>query len=101
MSQHDIGVAVPQRTTITRVSEDTMTSPYLDHRRSTRETIEDLIAAREVALVKTTAAAQRWCIDRDLGFLREELARIGDKAAALVADASHPARGELLRDECS
>ena len=99
MSQHDIGVAVRQRTTITRVSEDTMTSPYLDQIRSTRETIEDLIAAREVAPVKT--AAQRWCIDRDLGFLREELARIGDKAAALVADASHPARGELLRDECS
>ena len=92
MSQHDIGVAVRQRTTITRVSEDTMTSPYLDHIRSTRETIEDLIAAREVALVKTTAAAQRWCIDRDLGFLREELARIGDKAAALVADAGHLAR---------
>jgi hypothetical protein len=77
-----------------------MTSPYLDHIRSTRETIEDLIAAREVALVKTTAA-QRWCIDRDLGFLREELARIGGKAAALVADASHLAWGELLRDECS
>ena len=76
-----------------------MTSPYLDHIRSTRETIEDLIAAREVALVKTTAA-QRWCIDRDLGFLREELARIGDKAAALVADTNHLACGELLRDEC-
>jgi hypothetical protein len=36
-----------------------------------------------------------------LGFLREELARIGGKAAALVADASHLAWGELLRDECS
>ena len=93
MSRHDIGVAVRQRTAITRVSEDTITSPYLDHIRSTRETIEDLIAAREVALVKT--AAQRWCIDRDLGFLREELARIGDKAAALVADASNPARGRI------
>jgi hypothetical protein len=83
MSRHDIGVAVRQRTAITRVSEDTMTSPYLDHIRSTREAIEDLIAAREVALVKTRAAAQRWCIDRDLGFLRENWLELATKLQRL------------------
>ena len=53
-----------------------MTSPYLDHTRPTRKIIEELIVTREAALVKTTSAAQRRRIDRDLAFLREELAWI-------------------------
>ena len=54
-----------------------MTSPYLDYTRSTREAIGDLIAAREIELARTSAAAQRRCLKRDLTFLRDELARIG------------------------
>jgi hypothetical protein len=76
MSRHDIGVAVRQRAAITRVPEDTMTSPYLNYVRSTRNTIEELIVARELELAKTTAAAQRWRVERDLIFLQEDLARI-------------------------
>jgi hypothetical protein len=76
MSQHEIEIAVRQRTAIIEVSEDTVTSPYLDRVRSTRKIIEDLIVAREVALTKTTAVAPRRRIERDLTFLRDELARI-------------------------
>ena len=53
-----------------------MISPYLDHLRSTRNIIEELILAREVELAKTTAAAQRRRVERDLNFLRDALARI-------------------------
>ena len=60
---------------MTRVPEDAMTSPYLDYTRSTREIIEELVAAREIELARTSAAAQRRCLERDLSFLRDELAR--------------------------
>ena len=59
-----------------RIAEATMTSPYLAHIRSTRKIIEELIGAREIELAKTTAAAQRRCVEQDLTFLREELARV-------------------------
>jgi hypothetical protein len=78
MSQRDIEIAVLQWTAIhdLRVPEETMTSPYLDHLRPTRKIIEELIAAREIELAKTTATAQRRHVERDLTFLRDELARI-------------------------
>ena len=82
MSQNEIVIAVRQRTAIMRVPEDTMISPYLDHIRSTREILEDLIAAREGELAKTSAAIQPRRVERDLTFLRDELARINDKAEA-------------------
>ena len=82
MSQNEIVIAVRQRTAILRVPEDRMTSPYLDHIRSTREILEDLIAAREGELAKTSAAMQRRRVERDLAFFRDELARINDKAEA-------------------
>jgi hypothetical protein len=66
MSQHDIEIAVP---------EDAVTSPYLDRVRSPRNMIEALILARQVELAKTSAAAQRWRVERDLTFLCDELAR--------------------------
>jgi len=53
-----------------------MTSPYLDHIRATRSIIEGLIVAREIALAKATASAQQQRVQRDLTFLRDELARI-------------------------
>jgi|HubBroStandDraft_2_1064218.scaffolds.fasta_scaffold621089_2 hypothetical protein len=53
-----------------------MTSPYLDQSRPTRKIIEELIVAREAALAKTTSGAERRRIERDLTFLREELAWI-------------------------
>ena len=53
-----------------------MTSPYLDHSRPTRKIVEELILTREAALTKTTSAAERRRIERDLEFLREELAWI-------------------------
>ena len=65
--QHDIEIAVP---------EDAVTSPYLDRARSPRDIIEALIVAREMELAKTSAAAQRWRVERDLTFLRDELARL-------------------------
>jgi len=78
MSPHQIesaaleGAAIhePQR------AEDRMTSPYLDYVRSTREIIEELITAREIDLAKAAVAAQRRRVERDLTFLRDELARI-------------------------
>ena len=91
MSQQHIGIAVRQRTAIQRAPEDTMTSPYLDHIRSTRETIEDLIVAREIELAKTSAAAQRRRVERDLTFLRDELARVEGEAEP----------GPSLRDPCN
>jgi hypothetical protein len=82
MSRQDIEIAVRQRTAPheLRVAEETMTSPYLDHVRSTRNTIEALIVTREVELAKTTTAAQRWRVEGDLTFLRDELARIDRRA---------------------
>ena len=56
-----------------------MTSPYLDQRRSPRQIIEDLIAAREVGRVKAITAKQQQRVERDLRFLRGELARIGSQ----------------------
>ena len=53
-----------------------MTSPYLDHSRPTRKIVEELIIAREAALANTSSAAERRRIERDLAFLREELAWI-------------------------
>jgi hypothetical protein len=78
MSQQDIEIVVRQRTAIhdLRVPEETMTSLYLDHVRSTRKIIEELIAAREVELAKTTVTAQRRHIEQSLIFLRDELGRI-------------------------
>ena len=75
MNKQHIGIAVRQRIAMTRVPEDTMTSPYLDYTRSAREIIEELVAAREIELARTSAAAQRRCLERDLTFLRDELAR--------------------------
>ena len=87
MSRPDIEIAVLQRAAIRdpRISEVTTTSPYLDHIRSTRKIIEQLIAGRERELAKTTAAEQQVRVERDLIFLRDELARIDDKAAAGVS----------------
>jgi hypothetical protein len=62
--------------------DDTITSPYLDHIRATREIIAELIVAREVELAKSTATAQRRRVERDLTFLRDELARIDRQAEA-------------------
>ncbi|HYU12085.1 MAG TPA: hypothetical protein VEK82_05875 [Stellaceae bacterium] len=82
MSGQDIEIAAPQRVAIhdPRVSEVAMTSPYLDHIRSTRKIIEDLITAREVELAKTTTANQRRRVERELSFLRDELARIDSES---------------------
>ena len=76
--QLDLKIAARQRAAIRdlRLPEDIMTSPYLDHIRPPREIIEALIVAREAALVKTSAAAQRRRVERDLSFLRAELTRI-------------------------
>jgi len=76
MSQQHSGIAVRQRTAIPRPSKDTKTSPYLDHIRSPRKIIEELIVARELEMGKTSAVAQRQRIERDLTFLNDELARI-------------------------
>ena len=78
MSPLNIAIAFRQRTAIheQRIPEDTLISPYLAHIRSTREIIEELILVRESELAKTTAAAQRRRVERDLAFLRDELARI-------------------------
>jgi len=65
-SQHDIVIAVRPRTAITRLPEDIMASPYLNHVRSAREIIEELIIAREIELAKTSAAVQRQRIEADL-----------------------------------
>ena len=62
-----------------------MTSPYLDHTRSTRETIHALIDAREAVLANASAAAQRRRVERDLAFLRGELARIDGARAEQAA----------------
>jgi hypothetical protein len=84
MSQHDIEIAALQGAAIRdpRVAEVTMTSPYLYHIRSTRKIIEQLILAREIELPRATATAERRRVERDLTFLRDELARIDAKAAA-------------------
>ena len=63
-----------------RGAEDTMTSPYLDHVRSTRKIIEELIIAREIELAKTTTVGQRRRVELDLTFLRDELARLDGEA---------------------
>ena len=78
MSRHDIGIAVLQWAAIRdpRAGEVTMTSPYLDHIRSTRESIQQLILTREIELAKTTTAEQQVRVERDLIFLRDELTRI-------------------------
>jgi hypothetical protein len=81
MSHPHIGIAAPQRTAIPPIARDTTASPYLDHVRRPRETVEDLIAAREIEFAKTTAA-QRARIQRDLAFLRDELARIDSRACS-------------------
>ena len=89
----DIGIAARQRATIhdLRLTKEIMTSPYLDDIRSTRKIIEELIGAREAALVKASAAAQRRRVERDLIFLRDALARI-DGARAEAAARGNPTR---------
>ena len=82
MNQQHVGIAVRQRIAITRAPEDTMTSPYLDYTRSTREIIEELIAAREIELARTSAAAQRRCLEGDLTFQSDELARIDSRVCS-------------------
>ena len=82
MSHPHIGIAARQRTAIPPVAEHTTASPYLDHVRRPRKTVEDLIAAREIELAKTSAVAQRWHIERDLAFLRDELARIDGRVCS-------------------
>src|SRR5438128_2532267 len=73
-----------------------MTSPYLDRIRSTRETIEDLIAAREVEQANASAAAQRQRIERDLALLHDELGGIDSRNV----DKRSATDSGLLRDEC-
>jgi hypothetical protein len=63
-SPHDIVIAVRPRTAITRLPEDIMTSPYLNHVRSAREIIEEVIISRKIELAKTSAAVQRQRIER-------------------------------------
>jgi hypothetical protein len=84
MSQQHIEIAALQRAAIhdPPVLQVAMTSPCLDHIRPTRKIIEVLILAREVELAKATAAAQRRRVERDLTFLRDELARSDSKSAA-------------------
>jgi hypothetical protein len=53
-----------------------MSSPYLCRVRPTRETIEQLIAARAAALSPISDFAERRRIERELVFLREELDRL-------------------------
>jgi hypothetical protein len=79
MSQQHVEIAARHRAAIhdSAVAEVAMTSPYLDHIRSTRKIIEDLIATREIELAKATTADQRQRIERELSFLRDELSRIG------------------------
>ena len=101
-SQHDIEIAVRPRTAITRLPEDIMTSPYLNHVRSAREFIEERIIAREIELAKTSAAAQRWRVERDLTFLRDELARLdGVRPNRVPACAAPATKDKHIRDECS
>jgi hypothetical protein len=71
----------PQRAAIhdAPVPAVAMTSPYLDHIRSTRNIVEDLIVAREIELAKATSAEQRQRVERNLSFLHDELARIGSQ----------------------
>jgi hypothetical protein len=78
MSQQHIEIAALQRTPIhdPPIPAPAMTSPYLDHIRSTRRIIEELIVAREIELAKATTADQRQRIERELSFLRTELGRI-------------------------
>lgn len=80
MSQEQIEIAALRGAAIhdPTGAEVAMTSPYLDHIRSPRRIIENLIAAREVELAKTTNAEQQQRAERDLRFLRGELARIGN-----------------------
>jgi hypothetical protein len=87
MSQQHIEIAALQRAALLdlRLPEDTMTSPYLAHIRSTRNMIEELILAREIELAKATAAAQRRHVERDLNFLRDELTRIDGPSIERVA----------------
>jgi hypothetical protein len=101
MRRHNIGVAVRQRTAVTRVSEDIMTSPYLDHVRSAREIIEELIIAREIELAKTSAAVQRQRIEADLTFLRDELARLDGEAEPGAGPCDTATQDRRIRDECS
>ena len=83
MSRQNIEIAALPRAAIDDlVADDMMTSPYLDHRRSTRDLIQELILAREVLLAKTIAARHRRRVERDLTFLRDELARSDAKASA-------------------
>jgi hypothetical protein len=56
-----------------------MSSPYLDQVRHAREVVEQLIATRELELSRVTFAVQRQRVERDLMFLREELARLTDQ----------------------
>ena len=87
MSQQPIEVAALQRAAIHDPpgAEVAMTSPYLDHIRSTRKIIEQLIAARDIELAKTTAAEQRARIERDLTFLRDELIRVDGRKVERAA----------------
>ena len=101
MNQQQIGIAVRQRIAITRAPEDTMTSPYLDYTRSTREIIEELIAAREIELAKTSAAVQRQRIEADLTFLRDELARLDGEAEPGAGLCDTATQDKRIRDECS
>ena len=88
MDPQHIGVAAPHRAAMHDLSpapEQIVASPYLDHVRSVRKIIETLLVARDVELAKTTAAEQRARVERDLTFLRAELARIHDRQAERAA----------------
>lgn len=82
MGHPHIGITAPQRTAIPPIAQDATASPYLDHVRRPRETVEDLIAAREIELAETSAVTPRSRIERDLAFLRDELARIDGRVCS-------------------
>ena len=100
-NQHDIEIAVRPRTAISRLPEDLMTSPYLNHVRSAGEIVEELIIAREIELVKTSAAVQRQRIEADLTFLRDELGRLDSEAEPGAGLCDTVTQDKRIRDECS
>ena len=97
---HCYRAAGPRRFQPSRLPEDIMTSPYLNHVRSTREIIEELIA-REIELAKTSAAVQRQRSEADLTFLRNELVRLDGEAEPGAGLCDTATQDKRIRDECS
>jgi hypothetical protein len=102
MSQQHIEIAVRQQAAIHDLQGPghPMTSPYLNHVRSAREIIEELIA-REIELAKTSAAVQRQRSEADLTFLRNELVRLDGEAEPGAGLCDTATQDKRIRDECS